>query len=168
MRAPRPTRRLINEAEAAEVISIALDRRQLQEQAAANSAENIARGSELRERAFRERRKAERAAEAIYQSVRRQLLTLPPWDCARVAARLNDEFRIPGKRGRPPSGRHGLNWWIAQELPFFQQVLQARYPHVWVTKDWTIKVVCIAFSPELEEENFRYFLRGPYWLSHRP
>ena len=140
----------------------ALDRRQLQEQAATGSAD-IARLREFRERPFRERQEAARAAETIYQSVRQQLLTLPPQDRARVATRLNNEFRIPGKPGRPRSGQHVFNWHVARQLPFFMQVLSARYPTVQITKEWTIKVVCVAF-PELKEISLRNHFSG----RHRP
>ena len=161
MRAPRPT--LPNKAEAVRVILDALTQRELQEQRAMNSAENIARIRKFLAGAKRTERRAERAAEAIYQSVRRRLRTLPPQDRARVAARLNDEFRIPGKPGRPRSGQHVFNWHVARQLPFFMQVLSARYPTVQITKEWTIKVVCVAF-PELKEISLRNHFSG----RHRP
>jgi hypothetical protein len=92
---------------------------------------------------------------------------LGPQARALGAAQLRGRFRARrGRKGRLPSNQHGLNWWIARELPFIQEILRARYRGMPVSQTWVIKLVCIAYG--IDETNFRNFLRGRHRPRHRP
>lgn len=161
MRPPRPP--LISNAEAARVVRDALEYsfgaldQRLAEKVLITSAEWTEAGAI----AAAKRGKFKPLANLLKFHPR----VLGPEAHALIAARLRGEFK--GKRGQPKRklSERSLNYARALELPFIEQVLQAHYPHVSVTKAWAIDVAAIAFDlNERQENNFRKFLGS----RHRP